>query len=130
MPLEILDTAKSNPATLSSLAAVASAVFALLGVIVTSFISWSVSRRQIRASLISANRQAWINALRDDLSELWELLDWLYRLRPGTYDGQDGYKHVDWPVRLSGTENRHKATQKSYAEVEVLSGLRSGVAPI
>src|SRR5271166_6188433 len=30
----------------------------------------------------------------------------------------------DWPVRLSGTENRHKAIQKSHAEVGFLSGLR------
>jgi hypothetical protein len=29
-----------------------------------------------------------------------------------------------WPVRLSGTENRHKAVQKSHAEVGFLSGLR------
>ena len=28
------------------------------------------------------------------------------------------------PVRLSGTENRHKAIQKSHAEVGFLSGLR------
>ncbi|MGD0103900.1 MAG: hypothetical protein ABSC06_07660 [Rhodopila sp.] len=89
MPIEILETAKSNPATLSSLAAVASAAFALLGVIVTSFISWSVSRRQIRASLISANRQAWISALRDDRSELWELLEWEHLRPPATFSAQD-----------------------------------------
>jgi hypothetical protein len=29
-----------------------------------------------------------------------------------------------WPVRLSGTEKRRKATQKSHAEVGFLSGLR------
>jgi transposase len=29
-----------------------------------------------------------------------------------------------WPVRLRGTENRHKAIQKSHAEVGFLSGLR------
>jgi hypothetical protein len=29
-----------------------------------------------------------------------------------------------WPVRLTGTENRHKAIQKPHAKVGLLSGLR------
>jgi hypothetical protein len=34
---------------------------------------------------------------------------------------------VSWPVRLRGTENRHKTLQKSRAEVRLLGGLRSPV---
>src|SRR3954468_24299585 len=35
-----------------------------------------------------------------------------------------GHKSARRPVRLSGTENRYKAIQKSHAEVGFLSGLR------
>jgi hypothetical protein len=48
------------------------------------------TRLQIRADLVSANRQAWINGLRDDLSELSELLTFLFLLRPGTFSGEEG----------------------------------------
>jgi hypothetical protein len=55
------------------------------------------ARKQIRANLISANRQAWINALREGLSELFELLTynitWQFHLRPGTYSGEDGLRY-------------------------------------
>ncbi len=84
--LEILDWVKTNNPV-----AIFTAVVATLNL----FVLWYISRRQIRASLISANRQAWINSLRDDLSELFELLDWTHRLRPGTFAGQDGYRHED-----------------------------------
>ena len=75
--------------------ALIAAMAAVASVIIGPFISLLVARRQIRASLVSGNRQAWINALRDDLSELFGLIQWLYLLRPGTYSGADGYKFVD-----------------------------------
>lgn len=87
----MINLISSNPAAFSALAAFCSACFALLGVFAMLF----VSHRQIKAQLVSANRQAWINALRDDLAELFEILEWQHLLRPGTYNGQDGYKHVD-----------------------------------
>jgi hypothetical protein len=49
--------------------------------------------KQIRANLVSANRQAWINALRDELAELFELLTWQYLQRPGTFTGEEGYRY-------------------------------------
>jgi hypothetical protein len=103
-------------AFIAAMAAVASAVVSTITILVTSFVSLAIARRQIRASVLSNNRQAWINALRDDLSELFELLDWLHLLRPGTYTGTEGYKFVDErrsrirmlkyriPLRLNPTE--------------------------
>jgi hypothetical protein len=53
------------------------------------------------------------------------------------YDGQgvEGERRdkellKDRPVRLTGTENRHKAMQKSHAEVRFLGGLRSSVITV
>ena len=45
------------------------AATALVAVIVGPIVSLWVARRQIRASVISANRQAWVNALRESIAE-------------------------------------------------------------
>jgi hypothetical protein len=88
------DSASSNPATfvalISAMAAVASAITALTATLVTPMVSFWIARRQIRATLVSANRQAWINALRDDLSELFETLTALFLLRPGFHSDEQG----------------------------------------
>jgi hypothetical protein len=45
------------------------AVIALVAVFVGPFVSILVARRQIKASLVSANRQAWIKELRSTLAD-------------------------------------------------------------
>ncbi len=50
--------------------AVVSAVTALVAVIVGPLVSIFVAKNQINASVISSNRQAWINRLRDELATL------------------------------------------------------------
>ena len=45
-------------------------------------------------------------------------------LASGRHDARPGLTACLRPVRLSGTENRHKTIQKSHAEVGFLSGLR------
>jgi hypothetical protein len=52
--------AKMDTALISSLTALAAVVFAPI-------VSIYVAKRQIRASVVSVNRQAWINRLRDEL---------------------------------------------------------------
>ena len=46
-----------------------SAATALVAVVLGPVITVYVAKRQIRASVVSANRQAWINRLRDELSK-------------------------------------------------------------
>src|SRR3954468_2624886 len=87
------DFASANPAAFSAIAALAAAVTALAAVIISPVITYFISRKQIRATLVSANRQAWINALRDELAELFELLKWEHLLRPGTLSGEEGYRY-------------------------------------
>jgi hypothetical protein len=96
---QLWNNASQNPANvialIAAIAAVAGVIIALMTIVISSFVSVLVARRQIRASLVSSNRQGWINALRDDLAELFEVMDWLHLLRPGTYSGADGYRFVD-----------------------------------
>jgi NifB/MoaA-like Fe-S oxidoreductase len=73
--------AAMNPAALAALAvlaAIASAIAAIVSAIVSPLITANTTKKQIRASLISANRQAWINSLREELSELLELFIWVH----------------------------------------------------
>ncbi|MGO1298224.1 MAG: hypothetical protein ACTMIA_13105 [Vibrio sp.] len=50
--------------------AVVSAITALVAVIVGPLVSIFVAKNQINASVVSANRQTWINRLRDELAAL------------------------------------------------------------
>ena len=47
-----------------------SAVIALVAVIVGPMVTWRVAKKQITASVVSNNRQAWINRLRDEVASL------------------------------------------------------------
>jgi hypothetical protein len=87
------DFASANPAALSAITALATALTALAAVIISPIITYRTARNQIRATLVSANRQAWINGLRDELAELFELLTWKLLQRPGTLSGEEGYKY-------------------------------------
>jgi hypothetical protein len=76
----------SNPVTLTAIAT------ALAATLISPFVSIYVARRQIRATLVSANRQAWINALRDDLSEVFEILT---DVRPARLSEEEKIKYAD-----------------------------------
>lgn len=54
-----------------------SALTALVAVILSPIVSLYVAKRQIRASVVSANRQKWIDELRGELSELINLIMFL-----------------------------------------------------
>lgn len=54
-----------------------SALTALVAVIVSPIVSLYVARQQIRAAVVSANRQRWIDELRSELSELINLIMFL-----------------------------------------------------
>lgn len=45
------------------------AITTIAGAIIGATVSYLVSRHQFRAAVLSGNRQAWINALRDNLAE-------------------------------------------------------------
>src|SRR6202035_6015951 len=86
----IVEFGSKNPAVL---AAIAATMTAMAAVIISPLVTYLTARKQIRATLVSANRQSWIDALRVELSELFELLTWQYLQRPGTLSGEEGYKY-------------------------------------
>lgn len=49
-------------------AQIITAAIALLAVLVGPFVMLHIARRQVRSNVVSANRQAWINSLRDEIS--------------------------------------------------------------
>jgi hypothetical protein len=79
--------------TPTNLTAIAAVLTALAAVIIAPLVTNCTARMQIRANLISANRQAWIDRLRDELAEFFELLTWQFLQRPGTYTGEEGHKY-------------------------------------
>jgi len=67
-----------------------SATTALVAVVLSPVVSIYVARRQIRASVVSANRQAWINQLREALAELVTSLRFLNLRRDGSLALEEG----------------------------------------
>lgn len=64
--------------------ALISATTALVAVVVSPIVAIYVAKRQIRASVVSANRQKWIDQLRDCLAELITALRFLNLRRDGS----------------------------------------------
>ena len=60
----------------SNTLALVSACTALVASVAGPSVQLLIARRQINANLISANRQKWIEALRDLISELWRCSRW------------------------------------------------------
>ena len=54
---------------MNDLVAILAAATALAAVIIGPIVSLRIARRHIRASVVSANRQAWINMLRDSIAD-------------------------------------------------------------
>ena len=118
-----MDTAWLDPLLISLVSAATALVASVVGPLVTL----AVARRQFNATVISANRQKWIEALRDLLSELISLLVAVLVVkaqRTGPWDRGMGaiaqepallaklerVVHVQWKIRLliNPTEPDHE----------------------
>jgi hypothetical protein len=64
------DLLHSIPLTVSAFSLIASPLIAVLAVIVGPLIQLRIAKKQIRSTTVSANRQAWINALRENLATI------------------------------------------------------------
>lgn len=74
-------------ATYAAIAAVISACVALVSAIVGPLISLKIAKKQINASILSGNRQEWINTLRNEVSGFVSVISVLGALRAGSYKG-------------------------------------------
>lgn|SRR5574340_620887 len=78
-----------------------SAVTAMVAVVVGPMVSVYVARKQINASVLSSNRQAWINTLRDQLSELIGVLGIIHTYVYSTeVHGDDFSKQIERALAL------------------------------
>lgn len=75
-----------------------SALTALVAVIVSPVVSIYVARRQIRASVVSANRQKWIDQLREQLAELITSIRFL-----NLHRSLDHISEAEWIERFQRT---------------------------
>ena len=74
-------------ATYAAIAAVISACVALVSAIIGPLISLKIAKKQINASILSGNRQEWINTLRTEVSGFVSVVSLLGALRAGGYKG-------------------------------------------
>jgi hypothetical protein len=74
-------------ATYAAIAAVISACVALVSAIIGPLVSLKIARKQINASILSGNRQEWINTLRNEVSGFVSVISLLGALRSGGYKG-------------------------------------------
>jgi len=113
-------------------AATISATTALVAVVVSPIVSVYVAKRQIRAAVVSANRQAWINQLREALAELVTGLRFLHLRSQGLEAPQeqwlDGYQrtfHLTSKIALllNLTEADHRELHATIKQAgELLTG--------
>lgn len=99
----------SEPAYYAALAAVISAAIALVSAVAGPLVSLITSKRHITATVVSANRQEWINDLRVEVSELVSLLGLIGSQK------EDGYSGVD---RDAGKEYAREVLRRK-AKVEL-----------
>ena len=104
---QVWSAVSASPTTLAAFAASLSAFVALVATLTSPLVSFAVAKMQIRANVISTNRQAWINALRDDLAEMIEIATGHFYLRDGSLSGEDGFKYsYEQKVRMIRIYNR------------------------
>ncbi len=59
-----------QPVQLAALAAVISALVALVSAIIGPFVSWNIAKKQITTTLRSTSRRDWIDTLREEVAEI------------------------------------------------------------
>jgi hypothetical protein len=95
------------------------AAAALLASLISPLVTLSVARRQFRASVISTNRQKWIETLRDRLSELIALINTaqvIKRHSIESWDGGLGQAHGN-----PGLTKKFERAYKALAEIRLLT---------
>ncbi|MCC7407828.1 MAG: hypothetical protein IT442_07130 [Phycisphaeraceae bacterium] len=87
--------------TTSEWTQVITAATALVAVVVGPAVSIYVARRQIRAAVVSANRQVWINSLRDAISDYLAKHAIAWNLNRLLYADKSSVPRIEEIVRLN-----------------------------
>ncbi len=111
--------------------AIFSAATALFAVVLGPLVSLWAARRQSRVTVLSANRQAWINVLRDLLAECMaisgfiHIADWSNRKQSEFDEKMERFALVVSKIRLmlNPTEQDHKRLSEMLGEL--MNSMRS-----
>jgi hypothetical protein len=88
----IMSEIYKNPAAASALASLIAAFVALVAVVVGPTLSLIATNRQVRATVRSTNRQAWINELRNQIAEALSLLTEAMAMKKSTLPYEERIK--------------------------------------
>jgi len=77
------------------------AVTAFVAVIVSPILTIYVARKQIRASVVSTNRQAWINTVRGTLADYLAKQAMVRNLNKNCYADDESLPRIEETVRLT-----------------------------
>lgn len=95
------------------------ATTALVASIMSPFVTLSITRRQFRASVISANRQKWIETFRDRLSELLSLMNAAHVIKRHSIESWQGGLG---PVQANlGLAEKFERAYMALAEIRLLT---------
>jgi len=108
---------------MNNIAQIITAVIALVAVIVGPIVSIYVVRRQIRASVVSGNRQAWINNLRDAIADYLTKQAMVRIFNSESYADSSSLPRIEETVRLANRiELLVNPKESDHAELVVLIG--------
>ncbi|MBX3586350.1 MAG: hypothetical protein KF796_06875 [Ramlibacter sp.] len=111
--------------------AILSAVTALFAVVLGPLVSLWAAQRQSRVAVLSANRQAWINTLRDLLAECMAIsgfihvADWSERKQSEFDEKMERFALVVSKIRLMLNPNEQDHQRLNEMLAELMASLRS-----
>ena len=117
--------------------ALVAAITALLAVVLGPLVSLAVAQKQARVAVLSNNRQAWINSLRDNISEFYaaityvHITDWKEHPAKELNDKVERVLYLEWKIKLmlNPVEADHqKLIELLIAGRRTVSGARKGKA--
>ena len=111
----------------SNLTTLAAILTAFAAVIVTPFVAIRIARRQIRAQTISANREAWINSLRDELSEFLSVIFRIQRWDNVVYPDQREFHDLRQKLVLFQSKIRLRLNPKETDHIQLMNLLDAAV---
>lgn len=108
--------------------AIIAAVTALGAVILGPLVSLWAAQKQAKVTVLSANRQAWINSLRDSVSEYFATANYIHATDWGTHPHSEHHERMARLAYLSSKirlmvnpdEDDHKALVRALGEFALL----------
>lgn len=118
----LLEEIRRNPAAAAALGALLSSVVALLavlGTMIATGVNFFTARRQVRATVVSAKRQDWINSLREELAKAIHLLSEISSLYDKWGDNQQFITEISDPAAPEPKALRNLQRDFSFSKARI-----------